>query len=77
MQELLKLGISETESNLGSEATHSGSTCCSWVIYDNKLICANVGDSRAIIISQRTKEELKNFNSSFVVSSSAKSSLLK
>ena len=28
MQELLNFGISETENKLGSEATHSGSTCC-------------------------------------------------
>ena len=31
------------------ESTFSGSTCCSVIITPSKIICANVGDSRAII----------------------------
>ena len=31
------------------ETSFSGSTCCSLIITPNKLLCANVGDSRAII----------------------------
>ena len=31
------------------ESTFSGSTCCSVIITPTKIICANVGDSRAII----------------------------
>jgi serine/threonine protein phosphatase PrpC len=44
-------------------------------VFDNKIICANVGDSRAILISKRTEEEVKSYKarmSSFSKSNSSK-----
>lgn len=37
---------------MGTDVRYSGSTCCSILVYGNHLYMANVGDSRAIIVSQ-------------------------
>ena len=38
--------------NMGTDVRYSGSTCVSLLTYGRHLFIANVGDSRAIIISQ-------------------------
>ena len=40
----------------------SGSTCCMIIQINQKLICVNVGDSRAILFSEIIKEEIINLS---------------
>ena len=48
------------QKNINSE--YSGSTCCMLIQISQKLICANVGDSRAILISEMIKEDIINLS---------------
>ena len=48
------------QKNINSE--YSGSTCCMLIQVSQKLICANVGDSRAILISEMIKEDIINLS---------------
>ena len=41
---------------------YSGSTCCMLIQIYQKIICANVGDSRAILISEMIKEDIINLS---------------
>ena len=52
MKEVIRKSFFDIDRNLGSEAKNSGSTWCTWTIFDNKLVWANTGDSRAILISK-------------------------
>jgi hypothetical protein len=52
--ELLKFAFKEADSSLSNssfEVNFSGTTCVIILFVNNKLICANVGDSRAIMVS--------------------------
>ena len=41
---------------------YSGSTCCMLIQIYQKIICANIGDSRAILISEMIKEDTVNLS---------------
>ena len=43
-------------------ADYSGSTCCMVIQIYQKIICANVGDSRAILLSEMIKEDIVNLS---------------
>ena len=43
-------------------ADYSGSTCCMVIQIYQKIICANVGDSRAILLSEMIKEDILNLS---------------
>ena len=43
-------------------ADYSGSTCCMVIQIYQKIICANVGDSRAILLSEMIKEDIINLS---------------
>jgi serine/threonine protein phosphatase PrpC len=41
---------------------YSGSTCCMIIQIYQKIICANIGDSRAILLSEMIKEDISNLS---------------
>ena len=41
---------------------YSGSTCCMLIQIYQKIICANIGDSRAILLSEMIKEDILNLS---------------
>ena len=45
--------------NMVADVRFSGSTCTSVITYGRKVYCANVGDSRTILIRQNTNGEGK------------------
>lgn len=58
---MLKNSFSLAESSISMskyEVNFSGSTCIMLFLVDNKLICANAGDSRAILVSQKGNTDL-------------------
>ncbi|CAI2383470.1 unnamed protein product [Moneuplotes crassus] len=52
MKDVMKESIIDIDRSLGTQAKYSGTTCCSVSILGDKLLCTNVGDSRAIMISK-------------------------
>lgn len=48
------------EENINSD--YSGSTCCMVIQIYQKVICVNIGDSRAILFSERINEEIINLS---------------
>ena len=52
LNDIFKDSIHEIDESLGANAEVSGTTCCSVAILGDKLLCANVGDSRAILLSK-------------------------
>ena len=63
---LLKDTIINSEAKLKEEKDidikYSGSTCCMVIQVWQKIICANVGDSRAILLSEIIREEIINLS---------------
>ena len=63
---LLKTAIINSEEKLKEqkeiEIDYSGSTCCMVMQMAQKIICANVGDSRAILYSEVIREEIINLS---------------
>ena len=60
---IIKESFHEIEKSLiraNIEADFSGSTCVLLFVIYNKLICANAGDSRAILINERINKYSKN-----------------
>ena len=59
---LLKNAIINSEEKLKKEKDinieYSGSTCCMVIQMCQKIICANVGDSRAILLSEIIREDI-------------------
>jgi serine/threonine protein phosphatase PrpC len=59
---LLKDTIINSEEKLKEEKDieieYSGSTCCMVIQMNQKIICANVGDSRAILLSEIIREDI-------------------
>ena len=62
---LLKDTIINSEEKLKQkdiDIENSGSTCCMVIQLSQKIICANVGDSRAILLSEIIREDIINLS---------------
>ena len=77
MIEVMNKSIIDINKSLGPEGKHSGSTCCVCTIVGDKLICANTGDSRAILISKKSADESLQHKRNFSLYTNKSSSALK
>ena len=63
---ILQNAITSSEEKLKEQKDinleYSGSTCCMLIIIHQKIICANIGDSRAILLTETIKEDILNLS---------------